>query len=224
MNKTLFNSAMLVAAIIAAPAQASSTSFFDNFDAEGSTKLNYTGFANFTVESGSVDLISNPDPFGFGISCAGGTGSCVDLDGSTGTSGFLLGNQIFSAAAGELISVSFDYAGNQRGGAADTLAYGFRFLTNGVFDSQIIVGTVQAGDAFATYTASGSYGTAEQFQLFFQLDPTSTDNVGVILDNVSLSISAVPEPASWAMMIAGVGLAGGALRRRRTITAAVSFA
>lgn len=30
-------------------------------------------------------------------------------------------------------------------------------------------------------------------------------------------IGAVPEPASWALMIGGVGLAGGALRRRRTI-------
>ena len=33
--------------------------------------------------------------------------------------------------------------------------------------------------------------------------------------------AAVPEPATWAMMIGGMGLAGGAMRRRRT---AVSFA
>ena len=32
--------------------------------------------------------------------------------------------------------------------------------------------------------------------------------------------SAVPEPASWAMMIAGFGMAGGALRRRRRVGAA----
>jgi hypothetical protein len=31
---------------------------------------------------------------------------------------------------------------------------------------------------------------------------------------------AVPEPASWAMLIAGFGLVGAAARRRRTVVAA----
>jgi hypothetical protein len=34
------------------------------------------------------------------------------------------------------------------------------------------------------------------------------------LDNIAVA-SAVPEPATWAMMIVGFGVAGGALRRRR---------
>ena len=37
----------------------------------------------------------------------------------------------------------------------------------------------------------------------------------------TVTAAAIPEPASWAMMIGGVGLAGGALRRRST---KVSFA
>jgi hypothetical protein len=54
------------------------------------------------------------------------------------------------------------------------------------------------------------------------------------LDNLAInegasnpgSSGAVPEPASWAMLVAGFGLAGGALRRRRKYTQkkAVSFA
>lgn len=40
------------------------------------------------------------------------------------------------------------------------------------------------------------------------------------LDNVS--VTAIPEPASWAMMMCGLALAGGALRRRRATTVVVS--
>ncbi|RYY05579.1 MAG: PEP-CTERM sorting domain-containing protein [Alphaproteobacteria bacterium] len=40
----------------------------------------------------------------------------------------------------------------------------------------------------------------------------------------NFNVAAVPEPATWAMMIAGVGMAGGALRRRRVTKAEVRWA
>jgi hypothetical protein len=40
---------------------------------------------------------------------------------------------------------------------------------------------------------------------------------------ISVTAGAVPEPATWAMMIGGVGMVGGALRRRKVSTK-VSFA
>ena len=43
---------------------------------------------------------------------------------------------------------------------------------------------------------------------------------GAALDNVS--ISAVPEPATWALMILGFGAVGGAMRRRRAATLATA--
>lgn len=42
----------------------------------------------------------------------------------------------------------------------------------------------------------------------------ASDSYGGYLDNITIS-SAVPEPATWAMMITGFGLAGSAIRRRR---------
>jgi hypothetical protein len=43
-------------------------------------------------------------------------------------------------------------------------------------------------------------------------DGTPDNNFG----GVSLSIVAVPEPATWAMLLTGFAFAGAALRRRRT--------
>lgn len=52
-------------------------------------------------------------------------------------------------------------------------------------------------------------------------------NLGPTLDEVRFLVNAapapVPEPATWAMMIAGFGLVGGAMRRRN-VTTKVSFA
>ena len=41
-------------------------------------------------------------------------------------------------------------------------------------------------------------------------------------DNISTLASAVPEPATWAMMIAGFGMAGTAIRRRQKLGAALA--
>jgi hypothetical protein len=42
-------------------------------------------------------------------------------------------------------------------------------------------------------------------------------------DNVSLDVTAVPEPTTWAMMIVGFGMTGASLRyRRRRVTAAIA--
>jgi hypothetical protein len=48
--------------------------------------------------------------------------------------------------------------------------------------------------------------------------------IGEVAFRSAVVNGAVPEPASWAMMIAGVGIAGGALRRRRSVKTTVSFA
>ena len=54
---------------------------------------------------------------------------------------------------------------------------------------------------------------------------TSADNIGPLLDNVRLDVSAVPEPATWAMMLLGLGFVGGAMRsRRRKQNVAVRYA
>lgn len=45
------------------------------------------------------------------------------------------------------------------------------------------------------------------------------DNVVLTYDGVRDVVPGIPEPGTWALMIAGFGMAGAALRRRRTLTA-----
>ena len=50
---------------------------------------------------------------------------------------------------------------------------------------------------------------------------------GLVFDNIVVNdpvVAAVPEPASWAMMMAGIGVLGGAARRRRRVSTRVQFA
>jgi hypothetical protein len=64
------------------------------------------------------------------------------------------------------------------------------------------------------------------------------DDVGYVVNGMQVAVGnsfflpatitglapAVPEPASWAMMISGFGLIGGAMRRQRTVKTSLSFA
>jgi hypothetical protein len=89
-------------------------------------------------------------------------------------------------------------------------------FSGGVLDIYGLVFTIDNGDLvnFWSYgvTPGGlSYGVGV------------TDTVDV-LDYVGGVALGTPEPASWAMMVIGFGLAGAALRRQRKLTATVRFA
>jgi PEP-CTERM motif len=151
------------------------------------------------------------------IPCCGVTGSSAQL--ANHFASFGPGNiantstlsQQLSTIAGRRYIIGFDF-GVLGGGAQTIFANAFNT------DGNQLIGSLSAtqsannnlGATFSRYTfefvALGS-GTL----LSFNVDPF-TDGVDGILDNVS---AAVPEPATWAMMIAGFGLAGAALRRRR---------
>lgn len=207
-------------AAFSAPAHAV-TVFSDTFDGEagGTTVTNYTNFAKWDVAAGSVDLLRDPNQFG--ITCSGGAGSCVDLNGSSGQPGLIVTKQSFDYNAGDVITVSFDLSGSQRS-ATHGLVLGIAFDNGFAFESDPF--DLGADEPFGSFASAFSEDYTGQFQLYFYGTPFPDDpsNIGVILDNVSIDVAAVPEPASWAMMIAGFGLVGGALRTRRRETLATA--
>ena len=131
------------------------------------------------------------------------------LDLSAGTSGGVM-QTITGLEIGKHYRVTFDLSANP-GGALGTK----RALvseTDGVAESrfyELTAANTNADMLYQTYTydfvASHTFGD-------LQFRSEEFNPYGIVLDNVSISI--VPEPAVWGLMIAGFGLAGFAARRR----------
>lgn len=232
---TRFLVATLAGALTALPASAAVV-YSNNFDAEngGNSALNYNGFSGLSVTDGTVDLVKSGD---FGITCKGGSGSCVDLDGSTNNAG-LTSSASYAFAAGDLVTLQLDWSGNQRNVPPND---GFEMRFN--FTSGLVTGTFGSNSTLFGPQNYGAFSTSNSLFLSitnippsfafndisfffrantagsatFSLQDFGNDNVGVVVDNLSLDITAVPEPASWALMILGFASVGAAARRRKQI-------
>jgi hypothetical protein len=211
MNFKSFSSAIaLAAAFVAAPATAAIL-FQDNFDSDHvSSVLDVASLNNWTISNGTVDYIRSG---GFGITCFGGTGGCLDMDGSTNNAGRITSIATYNFLAGVTYTLEAQVSGNQRGGPTDSISLGF-FDTVAVADAaSATYGGIASADPFAPRTIGFTPGSAGTYRLF--IEGVGGDNVGVILDNVLLrdDRTAVPEPAT--LLLSGLALlAAGAARRR----------
>lgn len=198
--------------------------------------LNFNAFTSgLNVEDGTVDLIGTPN--GFSLS-GNGSSQFVDLDGSTNNGGILRTNA-FAFTAGQQVTLEFDLAGNMRGGT-DEWDYGFQtsggnisFLNIQAFNAPgaglnslgngfgpafgVGIGALAANAPWSHYSISFRAGNSGSLTAY--AGTTSVDNIGPLIDNFSLSIGSVPEPATWLMMIMGFGGVGAVLRRRRATAA-----
>ena len=95
-------------------------------------------------------------------------------------------------------------------------------------------GRSPSGNVLTTeFGANGLTGTENSATYIFRTNALNFDSSGTfgIIDGSTLSGltyepigSAVPEPASWAMMMMGVGMVGFAMRRRRQVNTRVTYA
>lgn len=188
---------ILAAAFLSVSAHAG-VIFQDNFDAQ-TAALNTDLDSNWFVTDGTVDVVNTGT---YGLTCKGGLGRCVDLDGSTGNAG-KLSSRLLSIDAGTY-TLSFDISGNQRGSAADSMQ-----MTLGGFLNQSF--SLAATAPWATQTFS--FSVASNTSNYIVFNHAGGDNIGILLDNVSLIKHAVPESSS-AILLA-LGLFGLGLSRRR---------
>lgn len=79
-----------------------------------------------------------------------------------------------------------------------------------------------ANHVWSTDYAGGDFGIpAGRFVTFEDLPADGTDfnyeDLGFVFTNVDAVVTPVPEPAAWALMVAGFGVVGAAMRRRTTV-------
>jgi hypothetical protein len=108
------------------------------------------------------------------------------------------------------------------GGDLTTAAVLNGLVLNFTGGGSIVLGDL-VGDGNAEYIGVIDPRVAGGFSLGFDsatFAPRTTGGSGVMLQVKIGNTPVIPEPATWAMMIAGFGLVGGALRRRQTVAAA----
>ena len=135
-----------------------------------------------------------------------GNGAYVDLDGSTGNAGVL--SRSFSLLAGTSYTATFTFAGSRRG---DTNTVEVDF---GTAASSFTLASAAGPSFFSlafTPASDGSYALS--------FENLGGDNLGALLLDVRVEGAGVtppiPEPGTYAMMLAGLATLGFAMRRRR---------
>jgi hypothetical protein len=200
LRKTMVVAALLLGSSLTHAA----TIFSDNFDAYLPDQLNWLppAASGWMVTDGTVDLHGA----GGSYDVLPGHGSYVDLDGSSLDSGLFSAN--LNLTGGEIYRLSFELGGSQRGNKGETVNVNF-----GSASASYIINVT---DSFSTYTLDFTPGTDGVYSLSYQ--NVGGDNRGAFLDNVSVSAgpvpaSSIPEPATYAMLVSGLGLMALFVRR-----------
>ena len=204
--------ALVSAGIAALAAPASAVTLFSE-DFSGATPGTYgvgaIPGAQFNVTTANVDLVGVLN--GNYFSCANNPGgNCLDLVGNTGAGG-IASAPTFALTAGDTYTVKFNAVlqGYAPGQGSTTFTVGLGSLTQ----TEMVNGTSRQ----FSLTFTPLVGQTNAALAFTTVIPGDTVH-GAVLDHISLSMTgggAVPEPASWTMMILGLGAAGACLRSQR---------
>jgi hypothetical protein len=214
--KAIATLALAAAALVAGPARADSVhtdgdSFFYAAAARGVTEFREDSFEELV---GQTETSLQFDGFSFGCS---GTAYCPGFFGRSTEHGVTDGQYSVYFASPDVATFTFDTAINafavSVSGLGDvgstslviTYASGVQTLFEGL-DTDGAFGTLFAGLVTdEAITAISFTGLADGDGIFFDY---------AIFGTGANPTPAVPEPASWATMIAGFGLVGTAMRRR----------
>jgi hypothetical protein len=208
----------LITALAVLPAGAQAANLLTNGDFEGSTS-NFTtppGWFNIGHTEGvlSYDLVGLPAFDGEQVYVFGGVASNGHLAIGEGI------GQNVATTAGDIYRLEFGYTGENCPGCTTVFTVNIGSFSqdftlvadaSGFFRKPFTVADI------SDYVATGGLTTLS----FVVRSSTNLGNNDPIIDRVlfertgTTNVPGIPEPATWALMLGGFGLAGAALRRRR---------
>lgn len=196
----------------------------DDFNGEngGNGVRNYDSFTNWNVTDGSVDLLG-PGLVDF----LPGNGIYIDLNGSTNNGATLASNTTFEFQTGDQVTLMFALAGpceNAWPGCAN-----FPNLNSGSNEVTVSLGgllnetfTKDFDTPLETISRTFNVNLATSASLVFDHNDNGGDNIGLILDNVQLSVepsTSIPEPTmALSLLLVGGFLIGRRIAISETIT------
>jgi len=149
-------------------------------------------------------LPSNPNPDG---------GAFVGLDGDVNARG-VLSQTVNGLTVGQKYDLTFSWAAAQLADRSGDTTELLRVAFGGdTFDTALVNNPSHSASDWMTVTHQFTATSTSQTLSFLSIGTPTGLPPMALLDGVSLT-AAVPEPATWGMMIFGFGLVGGALRRR----------
>lgn len=214
--------ALAASGAVSGPAQAVSLIVNGGFEASSSTTQTPTGWTNIGPTNGIIPysaVSSQPVYEGMNFYSLGGVGS-------NGISSIGVGiSQSVATTIGNTYRLTFGYSGENGPNLATVLGVSIGSMTTPFQVTSTNTGFFTRPFTTATlnYVATSAL-TPISFTLLGTNEVGLIGNNDPLIDGVSFEQiavgGAVPEPATWAMMIVGFGAIGGVMRRR----AAMAFA
>lgn len=205
----------LLAAALLAPSSLSAAEFMDGgFETQGPGTISFCYFGSCPAgawtgsgaglqgeNNGAFPGTDTPDESNYGFIHEHGTLS-----------------QSFTAATSGLFTLSWLDAGRRQAGVNPA---SIGNVTYEVALNDLLLGTFSTttGQLFTERSSLTPFALAAGASYTLRFAGTSTNPANAFIDRVAFTSAsavadAVPEPATWAMMIVGFGLVGGAMRRR----------
>lgn len=187
----------------------SQATFYDTVEAKSGSELRVSAgstalfFGQVLQRNGAAFTGSGTKFYEGGLSVGNSPGAAND----EGSVNFGSGNLYLAEIGGTQAGTGFDYynvAGNLHFGGT------LKLVSYGAFIGQ----AGQTFDLFDWGTSSGTFASIDSSS--FHLAAGTRLDTSHLYQNGTISVAAVPEPETYAMLLAGLGLMGAMVRRRQT--------